>query len=166
MADLKKEEQEEVDRLAEPCAKEQEILGGNEVRDEALKKVEETKKEVKEDKLPKLSAAEFRAYNSMAEHMEYFVSATTATGKFEMRIKTEFTFLSSITISDNPGQSSKMPATTTAAQITCPSKPSSLPASPSSSTSKHIIPSKKHTSSPCSQEKCQNSSLEKMQQSY
>ena len=32
---------------------------------------------VSEDKLqtlPKLSAAEFRVYNSMAEHMEYFVS--------------------------------------------------------------------------------------------
>lgn len=28
----------------------------------------------KKEALPKLSASEFRAYNSMAEHMEYFVS--------------------------------------------------------------------------------------------
>jgi hypothetical protein len=76
MADLRKEELDVVDRLAEPSAKEQEILGGNQVRDEALKKVEEAKKEEKEEeKLPKLSAAEFRVYNSMAENMEYFVSA-------------------------------------------------------------------------------------------
>jgi hypothetical protein len=35
-------------------------------------KVEEKKEE--ELTLPKLSAAEFRTYNSMAEQMEYFVS--------------------------------------------------------------------------------------------
>jgi len=38
------------------------------------KKEEETKKtEEEKPKLPKLSSADFRAYNSMAEHMEYFV---------------------------------------------------------------------------------------------
>ena len=59
-----------------------EILQENEVREEAVKDIEAAKKEEpkKEDapeakKLPKLSAAEFRAYNSMAEHMEYFVSS-------------------------------------------------------------------------------------------
>jgi hypothetical protein len=70
MVDMKKEDQDEVNRLAEPCAKENEILEGNSAR-EALKKAEEAKEE---EKLPKLSAAEFRVYNSMAEHMEYFVS--------------------------------------------------------------------------------------------
>ena len=70
MADLNKEELESLDRLAEPAAKECEILGKNELREE---KVEEKKEE--EPKLPKLSAAEFRTYNSMAEHMEYFVSS-------------------------------------------------------------------------------------------
>lgn len=74
---------------------ESEILGKNEGREEALTEViniiEECdkveaekkaapapeKKEVvkqKEPEVKKLSAAEFRAYNSMAEHMEYFVS--------------------------------------------------------------------------------------------
>ena len=70
MADMAKEAQAEVNRLAEPCEKEGEILEGNQARDAALKKVEEAKVE---EKLPKLSAAEFRVYNSMAEHMEYFV---------------------------------------------------------------------------------------------
>jgi hypothetical protein len=31
-------------------------------------------KGMEEPALPKLSAADFRIYNSMAEHMEYFVS--------------------------------------------------------------------------------------------
>jgi len=75
MADLKKEGQEEVDRLVEPCAKENEILEGNSAREEALAKVEEARKE---ERPPKLSAAEFRVYNSMAEHMEYFVSENSS----------------------------------------------------------------------------------------
>ncbi|TVY88978.1 hypothetical protein LAWI1_G005267 [Lachnellula willkommii] len=69
MADMAKEDTAEVNRLAEPREKENEILAGNPARDAALKKAEEAKVE---DKLPKLSAAEFRVYNSMAEHMEYF----------------------------------------------------------------------------------------------
>ena len=79
MADLEAEEPEEVARLAElagPC--EGEILRENVAREEALKAVaaqgKAAEKEVKEQTLPKLSAAEFRAYNSMSEHMEYFVS--------------------------------------------------------------------------------------------
>jgi hypothetical protein len=72
MADLNKEELGEVDRLAEPADKECEMVGKNEGREEALKVEEEEKKE-EEPELPKLSAAEFRAYNSMAEHMDYFV---------------------------------------------------------------------------------------------
>ena len=63
MADLKQEQVDEVNRPAEPASKEAEILGCN----------QEVEKE--EVKLPKLSAAEFRTYNSMAEHMEYFVSS-------------------------------------------------------------------------------------------
>jgi hypothetical protein len=74
MADLNKEELEKVDRLAEPAAKECEILGKNALREEALEEEKAEKKE-EEPKLPKLSAAEFRIYNSMAEHMEYFVGS-------------------------------------------------------------------------------------------
>jgi len=73
MTDLNKEAMGEEERLAEPAEPcERAMLGKNEVRDEALKAIEEEEKE--DVKLPKLSAAEFRAYNSMAEHMEYFVS--------------------------------------------------------------------------------------------
>lgn len=89
MADLGKEELNEVERLAEPASTEAEILNGNEGREEALcdkmkeTKVTDGKEEAKtgdkeeekkeEPPLPKLSAADFRVYNSMAEHMEYFV---------------------------------------------------------------------------------------------
>jgi hypothetical protein len=72
MADLNKEELGAVDGLAEPAEKECEMLRKNEGQDEALEVEEEEKKE-EEPKLPKLSAAEFRVYNSMAEHMDYFV---------------------------------------------------------------------------------------------
>ena len=82
MSDLKAEELGEVERLAEPAgACEGEILGNNVGRKEALKAKDEcaagweNEKKPEEPMLPKLSAAEFRAYNSMAEHMEYFVSA-------------------------------------------------------------------------------------------
>lgn len=86
MADLKSGEMAEVERLAKPAdTEEAKILEGNKVREEALEAkagessqnkivVEETK--VEEPKLAKLSAAEFRAYNSMAEHMEYFVCSS------------------------------------------------------------------------------------------
>ncbi|KAH6684218.1 hypothetical protein B0J14DRAFT_466340 [Halenospora varia] len=47
------------------------ILEENKVREEAVKTIEKEEKK-EEPALPKLSAAEFRAYNSMAEHMEYF----------------------------------------------------------------------------------------------
>jgi hypothetical protein len=52
-----------------------EILQKNEVREGAIKDIDAAKKDNAPEakKLPKLSAAEFRAYNSMAEHMEYFV---------------------------------------------------------------------------------------------
>jgi hypothetical protein len=68
---------EEIERLAEPAEKEAEILCKNEKREEALKesaKEETPKEEKKEEPLPKLSAADFQVYNSMADHMEYFVS--------------------------------------------------------------------------------------------
>jgi hemerythrin-like domain-containing protein len=67
MADLNQEQIDEFNRLAEPASKEADILGCNEARKEAEKEAEKEKV-----KLPKLSAAEFRTYNSMAEHMEYF----------------------------------------------------------------------------------------------
>lgn len=71
MADLSKEELDSVNQMSEPAEKECEVLGKkDDLKDEAV----EEKKEEEEPKLPKLSAAEFRAYNSMAEHMEYFVS--------------------------------------------------------------------------------------------
>ena len=73
MAGLNKGELENVDRMAEPAEKECEILGKNEMREDVLKEEEKEEEEEDEPKLPKLSAAEFRAYNSMAEHMEYFV---------------------------------------------------------------------------------------------
>jgi hypothetical protein len=74
MADLNQEELGDAGRLTQPAEKECEMLGKTEGREEALREEAEEKKE-EEPKLPKLSAAEFRAYNSMAEHMDYFVSA-------------------------------------------------------------------------------------------
>jgi hypothetical protein len=76
MTDVKAEEG--VDRLVPPAATEAQILECNEGRQAALKEVDDAaaqKEEKKEEevKLPKLSAADFRVYNSMAEHMEYFV---------------------------------------------------------------------------------------------
>ena len=60
-------------------------MGENRVREEALKeKAAEEKKE--EPQLPKLSAADYRVYNSMAEHMQYFVGATLA-GKAAVEVK-------------------------------------------------------------------------------
>jgi hypothetical protein len=40
----------------------------------------QAEKEKAEEALPKLSAADFRVYNSMAEHMEYFVGRTAKCG--------------------------------------------------------------------------------------
>jgi hypothetical protein len=70
MADLNKEELDPVDRTSKPAEKECDMLGKTEeLKDEVVEEKQE-----EEPSLPKLSAAEFRAYNSMAEHMEYFVS--------------------------------------------------------------------------------------------
>lgn len=75
MADLSAESKEEVERLPEPCDNEAELLGKIEAPEEALesKKEEEGSAEPVEEKLPKLSAADFKIYNNMAEHMDYFV---------------------------------------------------------------------------------------------
>ncbi|KAA8573018.1 hypothetical protein EYC84_003561 [Monilinia fructicola] len=62
--------QQVIDRLKEPANKEADILEKNDGRDD--ESIEYNKKEKKEEALPKLSAADFRVYNSMAEHMEYF----------------------------------------------------------------------------------------------
>ncbi|RDW89362.1 hypothetical protein BP6252_01394 [Coleophoma cylindrospora] len=59
-------------KMQEPASTEQEILNGNPSGPAAAKEVETTKPKAEEKPLPKLSAAEFQAYNSMAEHMEYF----------------------------------------------------------------------------------------------
>lgn len=80
MSDLSQEQQKEgLERLADPC-EEGKILDKNEGREEALKELDEAGKKKggekkKQEELPKLSAADFRVYNSMAEHMEYFVSS-------------------------------------------------------------------------------------------
>ncbi|PQE22223.1 Neutrophil cytosol factor 2 protein [Rutstroemia sp. NJR-2017a WRK4] len=74
-ANLPESAREDIERLAEPAEKEAEILCKNEPREEALKesaKEETPKEEKKEEPLPKLSAADFQVYNSMADHMEYF----------------------------------------------------------------------------------------------
>ena len=71
MADLHKEELAEVDRLVKPAEKECDMLG----KSKALKEEVPVEEKKDEPALPKLTAAEFRAYNSMAEHMEYFVSS-------------------------------------------------------------------------------------------
>ena len=77
MTDLKAESLDEVERLAEPAGPcEGGMLGKNEGREEALKGAVVAEEE---EALPKLSAAEFRAYNLMAEHMEYFVSRGCST---------------------------------------------------------------------------------------
>lgn len=63
------------DILSQPASAEASILSKNEGREEALKqKAAESSRqaETAEEKLPPLSAADFRVYNSMAEHMEYF----------------------------------------------------------------------------------------------
>jgi hypothetical protein len=79
MSDIIAESKVEAERLAQPAANEAEILGSDTVSGEVLKDVKKEEKKVveeeKKEELPKLSAAEFRAYNSMAEHMEYFVSS-------------------------------------------------------------------------------------------
>lgn len=81
MSDLSTESKVEAERLAQPAAIESEILSTNTVREAAITeaKKEEQKvvvEEKKKEELPKLTAAEFRVYNSMAEHMEYFVSSS------------------------------------------------------------------------------------------
>ncbi|KAJ8064425.1 hypothetical protein OCU04_006765 [Sclerotinia nivalis] len=68
-------EHEVIDRLEEPASKQAEILEKNEEREEALKEEiskEEEKVEKKEEALPKLSAADFKIYNSMSEYMELY----------------------------------------------------------------------------------------------
>ena len=77
MTDLNAENKaiEEVERLAKPAMTEQEILSEPCMRKDAAKQKEEVERSnvSVDEKLPKLSAADFRVYNSMAEHMEYFV---------------------------------------------------------------------------------------------
>lgn len=65
-----------VEPMAAPAAAEAEILGVNEDREKALKEGEKDSAQEQDEgleKLPPLSAADFKIYNSMADHMEYFV---------------------------------------------------------------------------------------------
>lgn len=73
MGDISIEQKGEAERLAQPAANEAQILKNNKVRKEALKEVKEESKPA----LPKLSAAEFKLYNSLADHMQYFVRLPT-----------------------------------------------------------------------------------------
>ena len=52
---------------------ETEVVGPDSAGEEALLKSEAAEEKKADAPLPKLSAAEFRVYNAMAEHMEYFV---------------------------------------------------------------------------------------------
>jgi hypothetical protein len=122
MADLNQGEIDVVNRLAEPASKEADILGCSEGRKEAgALKIGEKEVEKEEEKLPKLSAADFRTYNSMAEHMEYFVST--------LRLFLQFGYLkeswkgvkadkSSTTTSANPGPFYTLPARSIGVQLT------------------------------------------------
>ena len=74
MADIGGEYNKGVDEITEPVENEVKILAENCPKKEAVDTKEaEASAAPKEQKLPKLSLAEFRVYNSMAEHMEYFV---------------------------------------------------------------------------------------------
>jgi len=77
MAELSAEKKvvEEIDRLTKSKECEDEILSEPSSRKEAVEQTVEIKNShvPKEEKLSKLGAAEFKVYNSMAEHMEYFV---------------------------------------------------------------------------------------------
>lgn len=57
-----------------PC-NEEEILTGSKL--DSLKGVQEEKQEKQKTKLPPLSAADWRVYNGMADHMDQFVGVAT-----------------------------------------------------------------------------------------
>lgn len=72
MADLENEAQAAVNSMAgDPCDEAQ-ILNGKEGPKDTITTPVETKEP--EQSLPKLSPADFKIYNNMAEHMDYFVS--------------------------------------------------------------------------------------------
>ncbi|CAL3965739.1 unnamed protein product [Diplocarpon coronariae] len=78
MAGLKQEEMcAEAERLAKPASSENDRLDGKKDdhvvdAEEGARSVAREEEQQKEEELPKLSVAEFRAYNSMAERMDYF----------------------------------------------------------------------------------------------
>lgn len=127
--------QEVIDRLAEPASKEAEILEKNEGREAALKEIKteeekvEKKEEKKEEALPKLSAADFKVYNSMAEHMNYFVRPLLISTSHFHPFNPLLTPPISITISDNPGPFSTPPPPPTNAHETSLSANSYKPVS-------------------------------------
>ncbi|PBP16736.1 hypothetical protein BUE80_DR012594 [Diplocarpon rosae] len=78
MADSKQQEMcAEVERLAKSPSAENEMLNGKQGEDIVVEEgsgrsIKREEEQEMEEEWPKLSAEEFRAYNSMAEHMDYF----------------------------------------------------------------------------------------------
>jgi len=72
MSDMDAESKAAVNEINKPAKTEAEIL-----KEPPAQTVEKKDAEPEVEKLPKLSASDFRAYNTMAEHMEYFVRANT-----------------------------------------------------------------------------------------
>lgn len=68
MAHINGEGKSSLDHMAESPSIEADLVNGLK-----LGGVEQHAEEKQEPKLPPLSAADWKAYNSMAEHMEYFV---------------------------------------------------------------------------------------------
>ena len=139
---------EVVDKAGEPASKQAEILGENPGREE--------------DALPKLSAADFKLYNSMAERMNYFV-------RLLVRSSFQFPFFTNLplstTTSDKPGHFSKPLLSITNDRAISLCANFSKPDFPSSPTSKPITASKNNTYSPFSRARCQNSRRAKMRPS-
>jgi hypothetical protein len=73
MTDSSAEEKLATEQMAKGAETEKEILCEPESRSKAAEKAQEESAQTKT--LPQLSAAEYRVYNSMAEHMEYFVGS-------------------------------------------------------------------------------------------
>ncbi|KAK6584392.1 hypothetical protein PZA11_002616 [Diplocarpon coronariae] len=74
----------EAERLAKPASSENDRLNGKKDdhvvdAEEGARSVAREEEQQKEEELPKLSVAEFRAYNSMAERMDYFFCSHLST---------------------------------------------------------------------------------------
>ncbi len=74
--------------------------------------------ELKEEALPKLSMADFRVYNSMADGMNLYVSIRLFVHHHSAKQHADF--CSSMTVSAEPGPPSILHAPTTSVQQICP----------------------------------------------